>query len=184
MLSLEKQGQEKYYAVYSEAIYSSKYPIAHLNASTPNTQSLEIYVENPPKLRGTLDIFLIFRPYEVHTPPAFQKPMVFNDSSGTIHRIPLEVNISIVRGEVNPSSRVRFEGYTLELIFRLEFSGPEIAAPALIFGFNTTHLTILINEFIVDSKLQNNLCIILSGIFIGVDVHVVGKFILSTKKLC
>lgn len=182
MLSIPNQGGGRYYGVYSEILYSAKYPVSYLNASSMfNHRSLMLYVENPPKMHGTLDISLFFRPYELNTSPAFQEPIVFNESSGSIYQIPIEVDISVARGAVDPGSRVRFEGYNLELTLSLSFSGPEKGASGLIFGFNMTNLTILVDDFIVDSNFQNGSCISMSGIFIGVDAYIVGKFVVASQ---
>lgn len=180
VLSIENRGHGRYYGGYSQIIYSTRHSVASVSASSIDLHNyLVIKQENPISQNGTAYFFLIFKPYEVATHAIFQETIAFNESLSSAE---LEVYIDLQWGTVDPGSRVRFEGYDLELILRLDLNGPETELSYLNFTVDTTEFRISVDELSVDSSLQNGLSITLSGILIAVNAYIPGKFTLPHLK--
>lgn len=180
VLTIENLGHGRYYGGYSQIIYSTRQPVASVSASSIHLHNyLIITQENPVSQNGTALVFLIFKPYEVATHAIFQEAIAFNES---LSSAALEVYIDLQWGTVDPGSRVRFEGYDLELILRLDLNGSETELSYLNFTVNTNEFRISVAEFLVDSSFQNGLAITLSGILIAVNAYIPGRFTLPYLK--
>lgn len=182
VLTIENRGTGfgYYYDGYSQVIYSARYPVSFVEVRTDSfaNRIITINVSSHANLQGVVYMFLIFKPYAENTYAFFQKPAVFNESSSSAY---FEVDLWLEWGNF----QTRFEGYELEFLLRLDLRGPETAPHYLNFTVNTTFFQILVDDFIVDSSLQNGLGITLSGILIGINSYIPGKYLLeySTKKL-
>lgn len=135
--------------------------------------------ENPTSQNGTILVFLIFRPYEVAAHAIFREEIEFDENLSSAG---LDVYIDLQWGTVDPGSRVRFEGYDLELMLRLDLNGPETELSYPNFTVDTNEFRISVAEFLVDSSLQNGLAVTLSGILIAVNTYIPVRFTLPCLK--
>ena len=71
--------------------------------------------------------------------------------------------------------KTRYDGYELEFSVRLAFKGTGTLPHTLNFTVDTTALKLRIDEYIVESSLQNNICTALLGILIGINMYIPGK---------
>jgi hypothetical protein len=162
----------------SQIIYSADYSVSYLRASVGSLDSIIIRTQTPVTLNATVYFWLMLRPYERYG-YALVEPIAFKNES----MIEIHPNISKDWGTSHPTNRIRLEGYYLELKTRIRFDKP--IEPNVDFTFDTSDYMISIGSFIVDSKFQNGLSIILSGIFIGIMCYIPGNllFNLLFKKL-
>jgi len=167
-LSQTASGKQ-YYGTYSQTIYSTKHSISFIMVEPYYRDNiLIISVSSNVNIQGTIYVFLIFRPYDPNAYALFQKNITFNETTNTVS---LELFLILERGNF----KTRYDGYELEFSVRLAFKGTGTLPHTLNFTVDTTALKLRIDEYIVESSLQNNICTALLGILIGINMYIPGK---------
>lgn len=156
----------------SQIIYSADYPVSSVRASVGSLDSIIIRTQTPVTLNATVYFWLNLRPYE-WSGYALIEPIAFKNES----MVEIYPHISKIWGTSQPANRTRLERYYLELKTRIRFDTP--IEPDLDFTFDTSDYVISISGFMVDSKFQNGLSIILSGIFIGILCYIPGNLLFN-----
>lgn len=181
-LTVERSWNGSYSGEYSQIIHTADYPEAFIWISEdwePHNVIL-IRSQTTVRMNATIYVFMMLKPYEVAGHAIFFEPLAFNESKTTQY---IQPNIQIKWGSADPAHRTRLNGYDLKLTTRLYGTGPDVES-LLNFTVDMSNFRLSIDDYVVDSELQNGSSITLTGVFIGVILYIPGKFLhkFSLKK--
>jgi hypothetical protein len=164
--------QVDYRRQYSKVIHEPSYASSRIILSTREVTEvsyLEITLLTPANVNGTCYIWFAVKPYEYNTYALLREEVVFTENSTS----------QVFDVDVYPmwsgGYRGKFEEYNIEFMLDLDLLGAETEPSVLNFTV-TSHIEVHIQEWIVLSTFQNNLCFALCGLFIGINASVLGSF--------
>jgi hypothetical protein len=169
-----------YSGEYSQIIHTANYPessIWVLDEGSPFDVFL-IRSQAVVQMNATLYLFMELKPYEQSGSAIFSKSFTINESQNGEYMQP---HILILWGDVDPAHRTRLDGYDLELMIRVQCTGPDVG-PAPNFTVDMSNFRIIVDDYIVDSELQNGLSIALTGVFIGIIMYIPGRFLYENRS--
>ena len=177
VLNMDRVGDQlDYRRTYSKVIYEPNYASSRIMLSTSRwglqPSYLEITLLTPANVNGTCYIWFALKPYEYNTYALLREEVVFTENSTS------QVFDVDVRSMWSGGDRGKFEEYNIEFMLDLDLLGAETEPSVLNFTV-TSHIRVDIQEWIVISTFQNNLCFALCGLFIGINASVLGSFAYS-----
>ena len=174
VLNMDRVGDQlNYRRTYSKVIYEPNYASSRIMLSTSRwglqPSYLEITLLTPANVNGTCYIWFALKPYEYNTYALLREEVVFTENSTS------QVFDVDVRPIWSGGDRDKFEEYNIEFMLNVDLLGAETEPSVLNFTV-TSHIRVDIQEWIVISTFQNNLCFALCGGFIGTNILLPGTF--------
>jgi len=174
-LTTERSWDGSYSGENSQIIHTASYPVASIWISEGKLLFNNILFKTQTVIRmnATFYVFLMLKPYEEFGRAIFSDSITFNETESEVYKQP---RILMLWGNKDPPNRTRLDGYDLQFTIELYGKGPDIG-PVLNFTVDMSNFRLIIDDFVVDSKLQNGLSITLTGVFIGIVSYIPGKFL-------